>query len=135
KDERGRLWNVRLAALANAATNPSPDTLVFVRFDAETRTNLTRRLASQPVRVAHTLMNSSGTGIGFIYVDGQPLHRGLVAEGRLPWISDDARALPVPEQREMRGVARRAQKERVGLWALNDSDQRVQATANDRESF
>ena len=119
KTTNGLTYNLGLAGVAgmDPATARQPG---LRQFAAETRSNLTVRLAGQPVSFAHTLLQANRTGVGFAYVgpDQVNLTTELVAEGRVKLAPQAVRVLPFREQLTLRAADRLARYERRGLWGM-----------------
>jgi|GEM_PF-2497763 len=118
-DREGRTWNVGLNGLG-AVMGDGRDP-VRRRFALATRTNLTERLIGRPVEMAWVTTNANRTALGFAYLGTNYLNLAveLVETGRLRWIPEDTRMLPLLEQMRLRGADRRARIEKIGLWELD----------------
>lgn len=116
KDTNGLAWNVGLAGLGGVFTDGQDPR--WRSFAVQTRSNLMMSLVGRNASLALVSTQSNLTGLGFLYVgtNSQNLAVDLVAEGRLRWLEDSARMLPLREQALLRAADRRAREERLGLW-------------------
>ncbi|HAB18444.1 MAG TPA: thermonuclease family protein [Verrucomicrobiota bacterium] len=117
RDQEGRAWNVGLQALSGVDSNGRDP--MRKQFALATRTNLAELLVGRRVEMAWVSTNSNRTGMGFVYVDKHPqtVAIELVRDGRLRFLEEDARNLPLLEQMRLRGADRKARNEQRGLWA------------------
>ena len=118
RDTNGVIWNIGLAGLGGVLVDLEDPRMR--RFASETRTNLAERLVGQPVTLALTDAQPNRTGMGFVYVgtNSESLAIDLVSRGRLRWLEESTRMLPLREQALLKGADRRARGEKVGLWRL-----------------
>ncbi|MFO1457902.1 MAG: hypothetical protein U1G08_00735 [Verrucomicrobiota bacterium] len=121
KDTNGLAWNVGLAGLGGVYTDEQDPR--WRSFALQTRSNLTLSLVGRSASLAIVSTQSNRTALGFLYVgtNSQNLAMDLVTEGRLRWLEDSTRMLPLREQALLRAADRRARRERVGLWRTVDT--------------
>ncbi|MBX3732815.1 MAG: hypothetical protein KF791_09480 [Verrucomicrobiae bacterium] len=117
RDTNKVVWNVGLEGLRGAVTDG--DTPRLRKFAYATQTNLTGRLVGRTVDLAITQTLPDRVARGFVYegTNASSLALELVASGRLRWVEDSTRMLPLREQVALRGADRRARDEGLGLWA------------------
>lgn len=116
RDTNGVAWNVGLAGLGGVSTEGQE---VFWRqFATQTRTNLADRLVGRRIGFAFSATQPNHTGLGFVYLgtNSESLALDLVARGRLRWLEDSTRMLPLGEQVLLKGADRQAREQKVGLW-------------------
>lgn len=116
RDEQGGVWNVGLSGLAGVGGDGRDP--VRRQFALATRTNLTAQLVGKPLEMAWVATNADRTALGFIYWGSrtQSLALDLVGQGRLRWMPEDTRRLPLWEQVRLRAADRKARAEGIGLW-------------------
>lgn len=121
KDAKGQTYNLTLAGADGMDAGLSRDPM-RLRRAAELRTNLTARLAGQPVEFAYTLLQPNRTGVGFAYLGTNQVNltMDLVASGQAKIIDKAVHVLPLREQMALRAAERKAQTERLGLWNTTD---------------
>lgn len=116
KDTNSLVWNMGLAGLGGVfADGQDPR---WRSFALQTRSNLMADLVGRNAALAVVSTQNNRTGLGFLYVgtNSHNLAIDLVAEGRLRWLEDSTRMLPLREQAMLRAADRRARGERLGLW-------------------
>lgn len=116
RDTNRVVWNIGLAGLGGVLTDGvAPQWRLFA---TETRTNLAARLAGQPMFLAFTETAANRTGRGFLYwsTNRESLALELVSSGRLRWLEESTRMLPLWDQVLLKGADRRARAAQVGLW-------------------
>jgi hypothetical protein len=120
KDTNGLAWNVGLAGLGGVFTDGQDPR--WRSFALQTRSNLMMSLVGRSAALAVVSTQSNRTALGFLYIgtNSQNLAVDLVTTGRLRWLEDSARMLPLREQALLRAADRRARGERVGLWRSVD---------------
>ncbi|MEN9674871.1 MAG: hypothetical protein RIS76_767 [Verrucomicrobiota bacterium] len=118
RDTNGVTWNVGLAGLGGVLTDGVEPR--WRRFANQTRTNLTEQLVGSPVLISFTETQVNRTGMGFVYLgtNAESLALDLVSHGRLRWLKDSTRMLPLTEQAKLKGVDRQARKDQIGLWKI-----------------
>ncbi|MBL9174023.1 MAG: hypothetical protein JNL10_10855 [Verrucomicrobiales bacterium] len=116
KDTNGLAWNVGLAGLGGVFTDGQDPR--WRSFALQTRSNLMVSLVGRSASLAIVSSQSNRTALGFLYVgtNSQNLAVDLVTDGRLRWLEDSTRMLPLREQALLRAADRRARGERLGLW-------------------
>jgi len=116
RDTNRAVWNVGLAGLGGVLTEGVAPR--WRQFATETRTNLASRLAGKPLQLAFTETAANRTARGFFYwsTNRESLALELVSSGRLRWLEESTRMLPLREQVLLKGADRRARETQVGLW-------------------
>ncbi|MCW5557680.1 MAG: hypothetical protein KIT22_07600 [Verrucomicrobiae bacterium] len=116
RDTNRVVWNVGLAGLGGVLTDGvSPQ---WRRFATETRTNLAAQLTGKSLQLAFTETAANRTARGFFYwsTNRESLALELVSSGRLRWLEESTRMLPLREQVMLKGADRRAREDQAGLW-------------------
>jgi len=118
RDTNGVTWNVGLAGLGGVLTDGVEPR--WQRFANQTRTNLTEQLVGNPVLIAFTETQVNRTGMGFFYIgtNSESLALDLVSRGRLRWLKESTRMLPLNEQAKLKAIDRRARQDQIGLWKI-----------------
>ena len=114
RDGQGKLWSFGLIGIEPTSQDPR-----LATFAAETRTNLTKLLAGQPVRIAWTSTNLTRAGFGYLYrgTNQTGLAVEMVGSGRWRLHPVSASVLPIKEQVRLKVAEREARTRQVGLWA------------------
>jgi len=116
RDTNQVVWNVGLAGVGGVLTEGvAPQWRLFA---TETRTNLASRLVGKQVQLAFTETAANRTARGFVYwsTNRESLVLELVSSGRLRWLEESTRMLPLWEQVMLKGADRRARAAQAGLW-------------------
>lgn len=124
RDTNGVVWNVGLAGLGGVLTEGVAPR--WRGFANETRTNLMVQLTGQPIQLVFTDAQPNHTGMGFFYLGSksESLALDLVSRGRLRFLADSARMLPLTEQAQLKGADRKTRQDRVGLWSQSPEGDR-----------
>lgn len=114
RDGQGKLWSFGLIGIEPTSQDPR-----LASFAAETRTNLTKLLTGQPVRIAWTSTNISRAGFGYLYrgTNQTGFAVEMVESGRWRLHPVSASVLPIKEQVRLKVAEREARARQIGLWA------------------